>query len=240
MAFSYPPDPSQDLHELFRRSKQRDTVRDLGHVSLSAGDGMLELRDGRGAVIGGLGDLPDGSFGVAIFRNGRTQNLNSAFNDDFYARDARLDQHDRNDVSHQGQLNALRGDITRLDAVDADIGRRLAGHDQNDASHQSQLNALRGDVTRLDGVDADIGRRLGGHDSAINTAQSTANGAAAAARAAQRSADSAQNAANSAQGSANSANSEVDRLRAQHVGDMVTLKNAINKLGSATNTNPWA
>lgn len=156
MPFPYPPDPGRDVRELFRRHKQRDTVRDQGQVSMSPGDGMLELRDGSGKLIGGYGDLPDGTFGFSIFRNGAVQNINTAFDADFKARDDRITR-----------------EVSRLDGVDAHIGSRLAQHDSDIAARPThdvvggwlqqrdvRMNGLDGQIKRLDAVDASIASQL--------------------------------------------------------------------------------
>lgn len=123
--FPYPPDPSQDLMELFGRSKRRDTVRDAGYTSISPGEGALEVRDASGAVIGGVGNLPDGTMGLGIRRGGRTQNMNTAFDADFHDRDRRLEGHD---------------------ALIADAGKRLAGHDDQIGKMNAATGALFGSV----------------------------------------------------------------------------------------------
>lgn len=203
MPVNYPPDMSKQLTVLFQRDKLQGTNRDLGQSSMSPGDGLLEIRDGGGRVAAGLGDLPDNTVGLGIFRNGTFKNVNAWFYDrgqvdtSFAERDRRLDQKDANDTSHQQQLDAHTGRLNQKDA--------------NDASHQSQLNTLRGDITRLDGVDASIGQQLGdrptyavynagisGLSGRVTTAQNTANGAQGAADSAATAARNAQNDASGA------------------------------------------
>lgn len=216
MPVNYPPDMSKQLTVLFQRDKLQGTNRDLGQSSMSPGDGLLEIRDGGGRVAAGLGDLPDNTVGLGIFRNGTFKNVNSFFYDmgqidtAFSQRDARLaghdqrlDQKDANDASHQGQLNTLRGDITRLDGVDASIGQQLGD--------RPTYSVFNGAVSSLSGR--------------VDGAQSTANGAQSAANAAQSAANAAASAASSAQSTANDA-------RSRAIGAAETASNAQDRISA--------
>lgn len=190
MTFPYPRSAGGHVDELYKRGRRQDTNRDLGQSSMSPGDGMFEARSASGQAVAGWGDLPDNTFGVGLLRNGTFKNVNAWFYDTgqvdaaFTQRDQRLDQKDANDASHQGQLNTLRGDITRLDGVDASIGQQLGD--------RPTYSVFNGAVSSLSG-------RVDGAQATANGAQSAANAAQGAANAAQGTANSGVSAAGAAQ-----------------------------------------
>ncbi len=75
MRFPYQRSAGQDLRDLFKYERLRTSTDDLGQSSIDEGSGSLEVRDGDGTTVVGIGDLPGGGVGIAIRYDGSLTSL---------------------------------------------------------------------------------------------------------------------------------------------------------------------
>lgn len=189
MGFATRPTPEEMLDELWRRMKQQDTVRDLGNSSISPGDGMLRILDGSGNVIGGMGDLPDGTFGIGVMRYGQVTNINDLFYDRSQV-DTAFTTRDTSLAAYKVTVNNQFADRY----TKADVDTAFKGRDDSLSAYKVTVNNQFSDRYTKGQVDSAFSTR----DGRIASAQNAASGAQGAADSAATAARNAQNDASGA------------------------------------------
>lgn len=266
---AFKPTVPKNLGYLQRQINAQGTGR-LGPVSVGPGEGSIRFVDTQGrdlirmtpdvvsVPVRGQHRSITESFETQITRSdaqdGRMDRMDASTAAGFAAASLRADNQDgrmdRIDGRVTTEVSRLDGDIALRPTHDV-VGSWLQQRDVRMNGIDGRNDAQDGRMDRIDAAwkagDAADQSRMDRMDSSytakISAAQSTADSGVSKANAAQSTANAAASAAAGAQGTANTARQEA--ARAQESANAVAARTedivrAINKLGSAVNTNPWA
>lgn len=142
MRFPYQATVGSNLRAVFGWQDRQAQARNLGHSSITKGDGSLDLYDTEdGPVVASYGDLPDGTFGVGVLQGGQIVNVAGVFSDHAGRLDGhatRLGNAEGRLDSHAQRIGAVEGDASGLASRIGNAEGRLDSHAQRIGATESK------------------------------------------------------------------------------------------------------